>query len=969
MSVPADPPFSVLRAPATGGGANASDFGRFRFVVLVLVGLVIAGLTTLAAVDVLRGREQAQADAERQVQNLANTLEVHARGAFGTAELALAALAEAVRPFLRDGEVGDPAAVAAMVRRTQSQTSVIRVLGVADAGGRVRADGTETAAGIGLDVADRPYFAVHRDDPGSGVRISPPLLSRVGQGWFVAVSRRLEDDTGTFAGVVWAAIDLNYFEAFYSTLDIGREGTVTLWSRDGTALVRYPRDEGLLSDPVRYAAQVSAVVGGAPARTLVGPSAIDGRMRILGIRAVAGFPLAVAVRMGAEDYLAPWRAATAQRLMALAGVVTLVIGLTVVLLRFLGRLEATAGALQESERRARAIFDSAFQFIGLLTPDGRVLSMNHAAAAFAGVEPESLIGRAVWDLPHWRRNPDGAERLRRAVADAGGGAFTRFEVEARMPGGLCTLDISIKPVRDERGRVVQLISEARDITERKRMEDSLRRSEARLRSYLDAAMEGIFVVDGAGRFAEANPAARRMLGLAPDGPAAAGPADVVPAGHPMAAATAEAFAAVASDGRLRREVVLRHTCGDVLLCELSAVRLEGGGWLGVFRDVTARRRGEEALRASRARLRALIGALPDLAYIIDSDGLYREVLATGAAGDPADPAEPMVGRTLDEVLPADVAARILAVIRRTLDTGRPQVVEYCLNHGDGGLWYEGRTAVLPADVAPRPEVLFLARDVTDRVLAARSLARARDEAESASRAKSAFLATMSHELRTPLNAIIGFSEIMMHEVFGPIGNPRYGEYAGHIRVSGTHLLDLINDVLDMSKLEAGRYALDERPLDPAAVLESGLAVSAVPAERGRVALHLDLPDRLPRLLADERAVRQVLLNLLSNAVKFTPAGGRVTLGAAVAPDGGLAVTVADTGIGIGAEALRHVTEPFQQADASITRRFGGTGLGLAISRNLMELHGGRLTIASTPGEGTTVTMHFPPDRVMAEGVA
>ncbi|MGQ9368708.1 PAS domain-containing protein [Azospirillum sp. ST 5-10] len=969
MTAPTDPPISVLRAPAATARSNASDFRRVRAVLLALVGLVVVGLAGLAALDVLRSRERAEAEAMRQTQNLANTLEVHARGAFATAELAVATLAEALRPLLHGGGLPDDAGVRAQVESALRHTTVFRTLVVVDAAGRVRFDADPANSSVGLDVADREYFRFHRDNPGAGTHISPPLFSRVGRGWFVAVSRRLEDADGGFAGIVWAAIDLAYFDRFYATLDVGAHGTVTLWNRDGMVLARHPRDEALMADPGRHAGTVPRTTAGVAEATLIGPSGIDGQRRIVTIRAVEGYPLSVAVRLGEADYLATWRAGTAQRLFGLFCGVALMIGLTALLLRYLRRLQATAAALADSERRARAIFDSAFQFIGLLRPDGRLLAINAAGCALAGSAAEAMVGRLLWELPPWRRNPEGAQRLRRAVTEAAAGAFVRFEVQSHPHAGPQTLDFSIKPIRDDGGRVVMLIPEARDITERKRMEDSLRQSEARLRSYLDAAMEGIFVVDGGGRFAEANPAACAMLGLEREDVGAVRLADVLEDGRGPGGTTRDALAALDGGGRLHREVMLRRPDGDTLLCELSAVRLEGGGSLGVIRDVTARRQAEEALRASRARLAALIGALPDIAFIIDADGRYREVLAAGDGTALTAPSGELVDRRLEEVLPADVAARLRGAIRRTLESGTAQGVEYRLGGTSGGRWFEGRTAVLPADVAPCPAVLFLARDVTDRVLAAQRLAQAKEEAESASRTKSAFLATMSHELRTPLNAIIGFSEIMAHEVFGPIGNPRYAEYAGHIRISGTHLLDLINDVLDMSKLEAGRYALEERDLDLAAVLESGLAVAEAAAEQGRVALRLALPAVLPRLFADERAVRQVLLNLLSNAVKFTPPDGAVTIGAAVATDGGITVTVADTGIGIEPEALPRLTEPFQQADTSISRRFGGTGLGLAISRNLMELHGGRLTIASTAGAGTTVSMHFPPERTLAEAAA
>ncbi len=257
------------------------------------------------------------------------------------------------------------------------------------------------------------------------------------------------------------------------------------------------------------------------------------------------------------------------------------------------------------------------------------------------------------------------------------------------------------------------------------------------------------------------------------------------------------------------------------------------------------------------------------------------------------------------------------------------------------------------------------RDVTAEVAAARELREARDRAEAANKAKSEFLANMSHELRTPLSAIIGFSELITAQPFGKI-EPRYAEFARDILSSGKHLLDLINDLLDMSKIEAGQFKLADEQIDLVPLINSCLTMIAPPAAEGRVSIVCS--DNCPPavLRADRRAVRQIVLNLMSNAVKFTPEGGSVTVRIEPA-EGGLAVVVEDTGIGIAKDALDRLGEPFQQVDASISRRFGGTGLGLAISRKLLALHGGDLRFDSEPGRGTIVWAVFPADRTIRAG--
>ena len=256
------------------------------------------------------------------------------------------------------------------------------------------------------------------------------------------------------------------------------------------------------------------------------------------------------------------------------------------------------------------------------------------------------------------------------------------------------------------------------------------------------------------------------------------------------------------------------------------------------------------------------------------------------------------------------------------------------------------------------------RDITPVVEAASELRRARDQAEAGSRVKSEFLASMTHELRTPLNAIIGFAELIRDQPFGPVGG-QYVDYAKEIHASGHHLLAVINDVLDMSKIEAGRYELSDDAIDLDDMVATCCTAVAPRAEESQVRLVREATLDGAMVRADRRAVRQVLLNVLSNAVKFTPAGGSVTVAAEITRGGDLVLVVTDTGIGIDKAAMRHLFEPFQQADSSITRRFGGTGLGLSISRRLMTLHGGMLTLDSAPGKGTTVRIVFPRERVVA----
>ena len=241
-------------------------------------------------------------------------------------------------------------------------------------------------------------------------------------------------------------------------------------------------------------------------------------------------------------------------------------------------------------------------------------------------------------------------------------------------------------------------------------------------------------------------------------------------------------------------------------------------------------------------------------------------------------------------------------------------------------------------------------------------AAARDQADAATRAKSEFLANMSHELRTPLNAVIGFSEVLCKEMFGPLGHAKYLEYARDIQASGMHLLELIGDVLDLSKIEAGKLELRRESVDLGELITSTARLIEPKAGESGLRLEVSLPPDLPLLRADRRAVRQMLINLLSNAIKFTPAGGSVRL-AAFAEAGGVRFLVSDTGIGIPEGELGKVLQPFEQASNVAGGGYGGTGLGLPLVKSLIEEHGGSLSIASRLGEGVTVSLHFPAEIV------
>ena len=311
---------------------------------------------------------------------------------------------------------------------------------------------------------------------------------------------------------------------------------------------------------------------------------------------------------------------------------------------------------------------------------------------------------------------------------------------------------------------------------------------------------------------------------------------------------------------------------------------------------------------------------------------------------------------------AVMGAILVHVVLRTVIEGQTLSLSAILN-----VLVEGAVVAAPMILYARWVIQKLARNRAELRAMSQRLAASAEEALGASRAKSAFLANMSHELRTPLNAILGFSEIMKDQHLGPVSNARYLAYAADIHSSGRHLLGIINDVLDLAKIESGKMTLDdaqEFALVPA--LSSAIVMLAGLGEKHGVTVQGRWENEKLRLVAVERMVRQIVINLVGNAVKFTPEGGSVHLTGAFAPDGCFALCVRDTGIGMTEKEIAIALTPFGQNHNKMAGRREGTGLGLPLAKAMIELHGGSLMIESQPNRGTAVTLTFPADRVVRD---
>lgn len=390
------------------------------------------------------------------------------------------------------------------------------------------------------------------------------------------------------------------------------------------------------------------------------------------------------------------------------------------------------------------------------------------------------------------------------------------------------------------------------------------------------------------------------------------------------------------------------------------LRKSGNQIFCVGRDITAINNHERELNKKQAMLREAqsIGRMGHWHWIVGEDNIVWSDEIYRIFGVDRDEFTPTVDNLNSRLHKRDVG-RLLQAFQRAIIEKNNYDMEFRIKLDDGSTRYIHCEGKCELDEEGDVTALFgIMHDITEATLHELELREAKEAAERAYAAKSQFLANMSHELRTPLNAIIGFSEMMQRQLLGPIGTEKYLDYIGGIRESGEHLLDLISDILDMSKIEAGKYELDLEDLNLAKVMRLAVHMIEGRAQESKISLSMNIENDDLHVVADRRALMQILLNVLSNAVKFTNAGGSVKI-ECIEREDYIAVKVHDTGIGIPADKLQSVTNPFEQAANHYTREHEGTGLGLAITKDLIELHRGTLQISSTVGIGTTVNIRLP----------
>ncbi|HXZ67014.1 MAG TPA: PAS domain-containing protein [Alphaproteobacteria bacterium] len=524
--------------------------------------------------------------------------------------------------------------------------------------------------------------------------------------------------------------------------------------------------------------------------------------------------------------------------------------------------------------------------------------------------------------------------------------------------------------RDTSGRPVHMVGTAQDVTEQVNLETSLRDMRRNLEDAQRLADIGSWEWNLARNEMVCSKQLYRIYGLEPkEGPT---PLETfIERAHPEDRAFVDETVAqalrdkkpFAVDHRILRPDGTERTVHVQLQIECDQSG-QIARTLGIARDVTDAKKIDNALRDNQEMLSGILSMAPEATIIADKD-LKIMMFSRGATRTFGYEAAEIVGSHVSRLIPARFHEIHSGHVSRFAATGQGRRMnergELWGLHKDGHE-FPAEASLSMLKTAQGPVYTVILRDITDQKATRESLIAATHAAQAANEAKSRFIANMSHELRTPLNAIIGFSEVMNSEVYGPLGSEKYREYASDILKSGQHLLSLINDILSISRLEIGKAELKDEELNLPELVKRCLRWVSGHAFEGGVELLEEVEPNVPNLRADSRSLTQVLLNLLSNAVKFTPRGGKVTIAAKLMSDGGIELSVKDTGIGMTREKIERIGTPFLQFEDGLARRFEGAGLGLSIAKRLMELHGGTLTVSSIVGSGTTATIRLPPER-------
>ncbi|WP_142847420.1 PAS-domain containing protein [Telmatospirillum sp. J64-1] len=631
-------------------------------------------------------------------------------------------------------------------------------------------------------------------------------------------------------------------------------------------------------------------------------------------------------------------------------------------------------ALLESEQRFRDLAEAASDWFWETGPDLHFVFVSSRVRQVLGVKTAFFIGRSFHDFAEMSDEKKlWADHLRRLESHK---PFRDFIFRQELPDGrIKYLKTSGRPLFDTSGAFRGYRGTGTDITAEVEAKATAERAQQQLAAAIESITEGFVLWDQDDRLVLCNDKYRHFF---------THPGIEVRPGitfGDLCRQVVENRCIISIDASSPEKWLAERLRQHRQSSSSQEMQMADGVWVlanehatpdgyvvGVYTDITGLKQREREIARQTERLQAIIDNMPQGISVFDRDMRLAALneRARNYFGLPEGFARP--GETTFEDFIRLMAEKgefgpgdTEELVRQRLDMARqdpPLLLETERCRPDGSYVEVQRAAM------PDGGFLSTYTDITERIRTEQTLREAKEAAERGNRAKAAFLAAISHELRTPLNAIIGFSECMAAELFGPINNDNYRDYVRDIHDSGNHLLNLINDILDMSKAEAGKIDIHSGPLDLRDCVEAALRILRNRADNAHVKLAAHLAPDLPLLDADERRIKQILLNLLSNAIKFTEEDGMVTVSARLDPEGRMVVEIADTGIGMLPQDISAAMEPFAQIDSRLSRKYEGTGLGLPLTKALVEAHGGFMSLKSTFGQGTTAIVTFPASRVL-----
>ena len=900
--------------------------------------LAILAVLAYMFVGLLQARQENRTHALRLADNLSALLATHLEELFGTVASQVDLAADRVR------DAQSAAEARALLRRSSFHSPIVAGMAVYDQSGQL----LHTVGRRG------PVQAVTREPIDLGIKVET-----VSSGDLLPVWKARFDRSGARLGSIVAFIDVLELRRLVGSLNIGGMGSAAIWRNDAVLLVRSPHAPEAVGRSFPGGPAWTALHhGGAPyAVTSISP--IDGEGRLHAVTRLSSVPIAVSVGLSEGDHLISWWSRAAETAVITLAVALIIALLGLTLLRRISAQEAAELALRASDRRLsealEGVRDAVWEWH---LANGEFFLSSVWDRIVGRSEQRPIRADAIRTLIH----PADLSTVRARMRAHLDGETPAFEVTNRIrhtSGDWIWIQIRGRAMRDEAGRVLRVVGTLSDVSERISTEQRLAASEQRLRDIVAAMADWAWETDRDRRIVWMSDSVERVIGVSADWHIGKrwSQFDIV-AGD---ATAREALEEAISARRPFRDIeYARRTPRGVRWIQTNAVPKfdENGdfsGYRGTARDITD-------LRSAQRLLRDALENMPAGVILFDADD--RLVLSSEKNKSllPGHPDLHREGVTFEEVIRTSVERGLLPDAKQDPERWiKARLDRHRAANGAILVRYEDRIIEVFEHRTHDGGCLMLRFDVTERERLGERLRQAKDAAEAANTAKSQFLANMSHELRTPLNAIIGFSQLLESELLGPLGNERYREYAGDIRDSGEHLLTIISDILDLSRVEAGRMVLEPMETDIVDLLRTGERWENERAQLEGVELRLDVPECGLRWTVDPTRLKQAIVNLVSNAVKFTPRGGTVTL--AAAEEGGhLVLRVTDTGVGMTATQLHQALQPFGQVQNAMSRKHAGTGLGLPLTKALVELHGGTLEIDSRTGQGTTVKASIPAPR-------